>query len=190
MSYFDNEYDSTELILTAAVIFGLPAIVGGTWLLSGGAIPLQSMVVMAAVYVMAVSWSVMNILKVRTTTTALAIPRPAAMVTMESIRVMQSWPALELMPSVAAQPTSRSIEVTAAVGICPRGFKEGDRITVGRDGTLSRPICRTAVAALNPAMEAGAESSNGPQCQVSCLCPLAMRHLTFSIGREQLTFAN
>lgn len=191
MSDSTNELSATDLILPAAVILGIPTIIGVTWVLSGGNIPLSALVVLAGVYVLALSWSTMSILNARSAaSTSMATRPPANMVTADSLRVMQSWPALELVPSIAAQRAARSVEVTAAVGICPRGFKEGDRITVERDGTLSPPICRTAVAALIPALEAGEEGSNGAVCQVSCLCPLAMRHLTFSIGREQLAALN
>lgn len=191
----DNRNDNriSDLIYPAMVILGLPAIAGAVWLLSGGTVPMESLLVMAGAYVMAVSWSAMSILNARSaTTTALAIPQTqsAAMVTVESMRVMQSWPALDLVQSIAPQSSPQSIEVTAAVGICPRGFKEGDKITVQRDGTLSRPICRTAISALNPAFEARADSDNGADSQVSCLCPIAMRHLTFSISREREAVLN
>ena len=185
-----NGRNGTNLIIPLAVIFGMPVVAGVVWLLSGGTIPLQSLVVMAGVYVMALSWSVMHFLNARTMAASLATTQSTALVTMESMQVMQSWPMLDLVHSVAAQPSPRLIEVTAEIGICPRGFKSGDLITVGRDGTLSRPICRSAVAALNPALEAGAESGNGSEAQVSCLCPLPMRHLTFSIGREQVASLN
>ena len=191
MSDSTIERNRANLVLYAAVIFGMPAIAGGSWLLSGGSIPLQSLVVMAGAYVMALSWSAMNVLNARAApATSAAIPQPAAIMSKENMRAIQSWPALDLMQSVAAQRIPRSIEITAAVGVCPQGFREGDRITVERDGTLSQPLCRTAVDALNLAFETGDEYGNGTDCQLSCLCPLAMRHLTFSIGREQVSSLN
>ena len=177
--------------LTAAAVLGLPVLAGGAWLLSGGAIPIESLAVMAGVYLMAIWWSVMNLLDARaSTSTSLALPQSAAMVTAESMRLMQSWPALELMPSLSAQGTSRSIEITTTFGICPRGLRVGDHIVVEPDGTLSRPICRTAVTALNSALESVAESCGGTYGQVSCLCPLALRHLTFSVDGERAASLN
>ena len=184
-------HSRTNLAFTAAAVLGLPVMAGGAWLLSGGAIPIESLAVMAGVYLMAIWWSVMNLLDAKaSTSTSLAMPQSAATVSAESMRLMQSWPALELMPSLSAQGTSRSIEITAAVGICPRGFKEGDRITVEPDGTLSRPICRTAGPAVHPALEAGVEFTNGGVGRVSCLCPLALRHLTFSVDGERAVSLN
>ena len=143
---------------------------------------------------MAVSWLVMNYLNTRTVVaTGATKVQTNAQAKAERMRIMQwSWPALELMPSVEAQAIAHSIEITAAIGICPRGFKVGDHITAEVDGTLSRPICRAAIAALNPMLDAEADLNGGTesQTQVSCLCPLAMRHLTFSIGREREAVLN
>ncbi len=101
----------------------------------------------------------------------------AALKNIERMRIMQSWPSLKIMHSVNAQDATRLIEMTAAIGICPWGFKVGDHIAVEVDGTLSCPICRPAITTLNP------ELNTESDLQVSWLCPLAIRYLTFSIGR-------
>jgi hypothetical protein len=152
---------------------------------------MQSLLVLAGIYVMAVPWLVMNHLNTRTAVTSAATEvQTTALAKAERMRIMQSWPALELIPSVDTQPATRSIEITAAIGICPRGFKVGDQITVEVDGSLSRPIFRAAIAALDPTLDAGAALNSGTESQVSCLCPLAMRHLMFFIGREKEDLLN
>ncbi len=127
MSVTINNRSVSDLILPAAVNYCLLALTGASWLLSASSIPMISLLVMAGIYVMAVSWLVMNYLNTRTVVaTAATEVQTNAQAKAECMRIMPSWPALELMPSVEAQATARSIEITAAIGICPRGFKVGD----------------------------------------------------------------
>lgn len=90
-------------------------------------------------------------------------------------------PALELLDSIPIAGAAATIIVAGEVGVCPLGFHRGQTWRIDDDGRLSRPLCRPAVTALAPALEAAGRGASG--AQVSCHCPLG-QDLIFTVGSQ------
>lgn len=91
-------------------------------------------------------------------------------------------PELELMDRVPAPSEPITVRVVRASGTCPLGFRPGSWWTIDEAGHVSSPLCRPAVAALNPALGRSMETTGeGP---VSCHCPLGDREVAFAFSRQ------
>jgi hypothetical protein len=70
-----------------------------------------------------------------------------------------------------------SITVTGAAGVCPLGFKPGDRWRVSQSGRLNRPLCTPAIAGI----AAGNPKASHAGGIARCVCPLGVQSLTLKV---------
>lgn len=71
-----------------------------------------------------------------------------------------------------------AVTVTGAIGVCPLGFKTGDRWQVSRTGHLDRPLCRPAIAGItNRHLTPGPNGGSAAHC----VCPLGGQTLTLEV---------
>ena len=147
------------MAIPIGVIVASAVIVSGAWLIAGDELPSGAMIVVSMLGVVGTMWGVFN-LNFRNNGGA----------------------GLERFYTLGFRPRSAtSINIVAADGVCPRGFKINDTIEVGADGALSNSMCRAAVEALRPSILSGPGTTyHGamPKCQ----CPVADTQLTFAPG--------
>ncbi len=151
------------------------AVIAGAEVALGDSMPPQGLVVIAGAFAMYLLWARLSATLGREETRSQPAEAADAMASAAQI------PGLELLYDVPAPPVAATVAVMSAVGQCPRGLVPGASFEIDREGRLSAPLCRTAVMALAPVM-AQRSSGRGPGSQVSCRCPVADRHLTFSVG--------
>ncbi|MFQ6030425.1 MAG: hypothetical protein ACE5Q6_23365 [Dehalococcoidia bacterium] len=90
---------------------------------------------------------------------------------------------VELVQTIPAVPVSLfTVGVAGTTGVCPVGYRNGRVWFVGHDGHISRPLCRPGVTAITSALQAW--SGAGLEVDVSCLCPLGHREVTFALRGE------
>lgn len=159
--------------LPLTVVIGFPVVLVGAWLLSEGTVPAEAVVFLIGVYATGLLWVRMSsdhrTLGDATLSTDTSIGETAV--------AAISNPGLQPRYFLTAPSSRRVVSVIGSVGVCPRGFVVANRIYVDNDGRLSRPICQTATAALNPLVNSGDGLKN-----VSCACPIAGRSLTFEVA--------
>ena len=159
-----------KLVIALAVAAGLPAMIIGEKLVLGDGLPVQAIAVMIAAYAVGLFWAGVGVARSTETVAGLAPGVDAA--------VREHMPALELLDTVPYVAQPASVRVTGGSGACPWGLQVGDRLGIEAGGRLSSPLCRTAVAALGPAL-GRLEDGGDRGTAVSCRCPMADRHRTF-----------
>ena len=90
---------------------------------------------------------------------------------------------LELVDILPAPLDPVIIRVVGAQGVCALGFRPGLTWAVDRQGQLSSPLCRPAVAALGELLQG--QQSNGHALATACRCPLGDRSVEFEVLRPQ-----
>ncbi len=162
--------------LLATMIAFAVIIVGALVILRDG-LPPQALAVMGGAGAMALVWGIMLMAaerkEVRSQSAAPALTEVLVSGLLEttSLEMLQSMPA----PSVPI-----TVAVTNAVGVCPRGLTVGDTVSIDARGRLTRPLCRTAVEALQGSLRAPIEARDFDR-RVSCHCPVAGPGLTFAV---------
>lgn len=159
--------------MATATVIPLAAIAAR--LLAGEAFPNTALYVIAGVYAMGIAWAAMSLGQGAEQAGAF---RGEAEEPERVFSGAPSWPAMELLQTVPAPPVEKSILIVGGDGVCPFKKEVGTRIAVGEDGRLSAPLCRAAVDALTPLLSANGADNGG---QVSCRCPLPMRHREFEV---------
>ena len=173
----------SEMVFPLTITLAFPVVIIGAWLLSGGAMPTQALMVMIGAFAMSIVWAFMSLDERTSADEAGARAAGQAFVEREPAIAVQALmePAYAMSPSVEGA----SFVVTDAFGICPRGFQVNDVITANAEGRLSRPFCKAAISALE-ALVQEARGGNGFTAQVSCICPMGDRHLTFELRPQTL----
>ncbi|MDP6453296.1 MAG: hypothetical protein QF898_08320 [SAR202 cluster bacterium] len=145
------------LAIPIGVIIASAVIVSGAWLIAGDGLPSGAMIVVSMVGGVGTMWGVFNL----------------------SFR-NSGGAGLERFYTLGFRPRSAtSINIVAADGVCPRGFKINDTIEVGADGALSNSMCRVAVEALRPSILSRPDTP-GFNAMPQCQCPIANTQLTFA----------
>ena len=161
-----------NLAVPLAVALALPSTIVGALFILGDGVPGQAIVVIGGAYAMAVVWTGVGRIyagqEARLGKAQMAVAQPR-------LRFASASPGLDLAYTVPLVTAPRSVRVVGEVGVCPRGLKLGDTIAVDSKGALSSPLCRVAAGALGPVLSGG-----GDESLVSCVCPMAGRHLTFA----------
>ena len=98
----------------------------------------------------------------------------------EGAAASAAGPELELMDMLPDAPLAPvAIRITKEIGVCPLGFRKGDAWFVDSDGHISRQLCRPAITALGPMLQATRNAL--PEQEVPCRCPLSDRQLLFAV---------
>ena len=160
---------SSDFGFPLAVVTALLLIIVGAWLVLGDQLPAKALVVMIGAGAMGLVWAIAGIDFGRREEARAAVRAAVA-----------QEPMLASLLEVPAPGEPRMVTVIGGVGICPRGLKVADRLDIDVDGKLSAPLCRTAVESISSLMKEGVETE-GKDKHVSCVCPLAGRHLTFEM---------
>ncbi len=98
-------------------------------------------------------------------------------------------PLLNTYIMVPTPVEARVVTVVGDVGGCPRGRKVSDVINVDEEGHISKALCRAAIEALTPLLKPDSDAKN-TYGQVSCICPLAGRHLMFDVRPAEDAHSN
>lgn len=151
-------------------------IVGALVILRGG-LPPQALAVMGGAGAMALVWGIMLMAAERKEVRS---QRAAPVLTDALGSVLLETTSLEMLQAMPAPSVPITAAVTAAVGVCPRGLTIGDSVSINARGHLTRPLCRTAVEALQGSLLAPIEARDFDR-RVSCYCPIAGSGLTFAV---------
>lgn len=152
-----------------AMVMAFPLIIVGAWLILGDRLPTEALTVMIGVGAMGLVWAITSIDFGR---------REEAWAAMRAVVAQEPMLAPLLELPTLGEP--RMVTVIGGVGICPRGLKIADRLDIDADGKMNAPLCRTAVEALGSLMKEDI-GTEGKDRLISCVCPLAGRHLTFEM---------
>jgi hypothetical protein len=175
------------MVFPLTITLAFPVVIIGAWLLSGGALPTQALIVMIGAFAMSIVWMFMS-LNERTAADE-AGARAASEAFVEREPAIVGHALLEPVYAISPSAGAASFVVTDAAGICPRGFKVNDVFTADAEGRLSRPLCKAAASTLE-ALVQDARGENGFTPQVSCICPMGDRHLTFEFRKQTLISTN
>lgn len=175
------------MVFPSIITLTFPVVIIGAWLLSGGTLPMQALIVMIGALAMSIAWTFMS-LNGRTAKGE-AGTRAASQAGMERQLAIAGQALMESVYAISPSIGRASFAITQAAGICPRGYQINDVFIVNAEGQLSRPLCKAAVGALE-ALAQDAEGGSGYTPQVSCICPMGGRHLTFELRRRSLISTN
>ena len=173
------------LLFPLIITLTFPVVILGFWLLSGGTLPAQALMVMIGAFAMSLAWMFMG-LNERTVSAEAGI---AGYTEVARELAIAGHALLEPVYAIGPSAGAVSFVVTDASGICPRGFQVNDVFSANEEGGLSRPLCKAAVGVLE-ALAKDAEGGNGFTPQVSCICPVGDRHVTFELRTKALTTTN
>lgn len=151
-------------------------IVGALVLLRDG-LPPQALAVMVGAGAMALVWGIMLMAAERR---EIRSQGAAPVLTEAPVSVLLEATSLQMLQAMRAPSVPITVAVTNAVGACPRGLTVGDTVSIDAHGHLGRPLCRTAVEALQEAFLAPIEARDLDRL-VSCHCPIAGPGLTFAV---------
>ena len=162
-------------LLATMIAFAI-IIVGASVLLRDG-LPPQALAVMGVAGAMALVWGIMLMAAERK---EIRSQSAAPVLTKAPVSVLLETTALEMLRAMPAPSAPITVAVTNAVGVCPRGLSVGDTVSISAGGHLGRPLCRTAVEALQESLLAPTEAPDF-DLLVSCHCPVAGPGLTFAV---------
>ena len=162
--------------LLATMIAFAVIIVCALVLLRDGLPPL-ALAVMGGAGAMALVWGIMLMAAERR---EIRSQGAAPVLTEAPVSVLLETTALEMLRAMSAPSVPITVAVTSAVGVCPRGLSVGDTVSISRRGHLGRPLCRTAVEALQESLLTPIEARDFDPL-VSCRCPVAGPGLTFAV---------
>ena len=163
------------LLLATMIAFAV-IIVGALVLLRDGLPPL-ALAVMGGAGAMALVWGIMLMAAERQ---EIGSQGAAPVLTEAPVSALLETTALEMLRAMPAPSAPITVAVTNAVGVCPRGLTVGDTVKISARGHLGRPLCRTAVEALQESLLAPMEARDFDRL-VSCHCPVAGPGLTFAM---------
>ncbi len=165
------------LAFLLATMIAFAVIIVGALVILRDDLPPQALAVMGGAGAMALVWGIMLMAAERKEIRS----RSAAPVFTEaSLSLLLETTSLEMLQSMPAPSVPITVAVTNAVGVCPRGLTVGDTVSIDARGHLSRPLCRTAVEALQEALLAPIAAPDLDRL-VSCHCPVAGPGLTFAV---------
>lgn len=162
--------------LLATIIAFAVIIVGALVLLRDG-LPPQALVVMGGAGAMALVWGIMLMAAERKEARSQSA---APFLTEAPVSLLLETTSPEMLQAMPAPSVPVTVAVTNAVGVCPRGLTVGDTVSIDSRGHLARPLCRTAVEALQESLLAPREARDFDRL-VSCHCPVAGPGLTFAV---------
>ena len=177
----------SEMVFPLSITLTFPISIIGFWLLSRGTLPVQALIVMVGAFAMSITWTVMSLGELTNSERVSAKAEDRAEAQREL--AIASHALLEPVYAISPLTGAASIVVTDAHGICPRGFQIDDKVTANAEGLLSRPLCRAAAGVL-AALVNEAMGERGFTPQVSCICPMGNRHITFELRPQALLRAN
>lgn len=148
---------------------GLPGVVG-VWLVTGGGLSGEVLVIVTLVYAVVLVSSVLHVSKAGRQYRR--VPR------FGPIDFSQS----NLNPaySIPGVDSDYTLTITDVIEDCPQGLKAGDTARIDSLGNLSRPLCRCAAGAVGDALLGMNRNERSP-VQLMCYCPATDRGLTFQL---------
>ncbi len=177
----------SEMAFPLFITLAFPVLIIGAWLLSGGTLPTQALMVMIGAFAMSIVWTFMS-LNERTAADE-AGARAAGHTELDREPAIAGHALLEPVYAISPSVGGATFVVTDALGVCPRGFQVSDVFSADAEGRLSRPLCKAAAGTLE-ALAKEAKGGDGFTPQVSCICPMGDRHLTFELRPRALIVTN
>ncbi len=160
-----------------ATMIAFAVIIVGAQILLGDGLPPQALAVMGGAGAMALVWGVMLMAAERK---EIRSQSAAPVLTDTPVSLLLETTSLDMLHAMPAPSVPINVAVTNAVGVCPRGLTVGDTVSINASGHLARPLCRTAVEALQASLLAP-EAAPDLDRRVSCFCPVAGPGLTFAV---------
>ncbi len=166
---------AVALLLATMIAFAV--IIVGALVILGDGLPPQALAVMGGAGAMALVWGIMLMAAERK---EVRRQSAAPVLTEAPVSVLLEATSLEMLQAMPAPSVPITVSVTIAIGVCPRGLTVGDRVSIDASGHLARPVCRTAVEALQESLLTPMEARDSDPL-VSCRCPIAGPGLTFAV---------
>ncbi len=168
---------TSGLMFLLATMIAFAVIIVGAMVLLRDGLPPQALAVMGGAGAMALVWGIMLMAAERKEVRS---QRAAPVLTEAPVSALLETTSLEMLQAMPAPSVPITVAVTDAVGVCPRGLTVGDTVSINARGHLARPLCRTAVEALQEALLAPIAAPDLDRL-VSCHCPVAGPWLTFAV---------
>jgi hypothetical protein len=165
------------LAFLLATMIAFAVIIVGALVLLGDGLPAQALAVMGGAGAMALVWGIMLMATERREARSQSA---APVLTDTPVSLLLETTSLEMLQAMPAPSVPITVAVTNAVGVCPRGLTVGDTVSINARGHLTRPLCRTAVEALQASL-LDPKVARDFDRRVSCYCPVAGPGLTFAV---------
>lgn len=165
------------LAFLLATMIAFAVIIVGSLIILRDGLPPQALAVMGGAGAMALVWGIMLMAAERK---EVRIQSAAPVLKEAHVSVLLKATSLEMLHAMPPPSVPITVAVTNAVGVCPRGLTVGDTVSIDARGHLARPLCRTAVEALQESLLAPSEARDFDR-RVSCYCPVAGPGLTFAV---------